>query len=196
MSVLKRLGTPVFYVEGVPTDLNRDNWRLDVDGLVAGPRSFRFAELEAMPIATVDARLTSVSGWSVRAAWQGIRFSDFLAHARPRAAATDVLFSSHGGYTTSVPLADLGYEKVLVCYKAADEFLEPEYGGPVRMFIPQLWGYKSIKGLVRMTFNDHAVPGYWEQRGYTEHAAVEPGVTLDINSKRRRQIAGGEVSEF
>lgn len=193
MSILKRLGAPVFHVEGVPSGLSRDNWRLEVGGSVAESRSFTFADIEAMPPTTVDARLTSVSGWSVRARWQGVRFTDFLVAAP---SATDVLFASIGGYTTSVPLDELRREGVPVCHKVDGEYLEPEYGGPIRMFIPQLWGYKNIKGLVRMTFSDHVVAGFWESRGYAEHATIEPGVTLDINSKRRREIAGGEVAGF
>ncbi|MFO7675470.1 MAG: molybdopterin-dependent oxidoreductase [bacterium] len=196
MSVLKRLGTPVFYAEGVPRGLTRENWRLEVGGLVAEPRSLSFADVLALPMATVNARLTSVSGWTVRADWQGARFGDFLALVRPQPQATDVLFTSHGGYTTSVPLPELRNEKVLICYAVGGEELEPEYGGPVRLFVPQLWGYKSIKGLVRMTFNDRVVAGFWEQRGYTENAAIEPEVSFDVNSGRRREIPGGEVTGF
>jgi len=197
VSILKQLGTPVFYAEGVPRGVTRDNWRLRVDGLVEGsPRDFSFADVEAMERSSVDARLTSVSGWSVRADWQGVRFSDFLKRLTVEPAATDVRFASFGGYTTSVPLSELRYEKVLLCYKVGDDYLEAEYGGPVRMFIPQLWGYKSIKGLARMTFNDHVVAGYWESRGYTEGAAIEPGVTFDVNTGKRREIPGGEVTGF
>jgi len=197
VSILKQLGTPVFYVEGVPGGVTRQNYRLRVDGLVEGaPRSFSFADIEAMERSTVDARLTSVSGWSVRADWQGVRFSDFERRLALKPAATDVLFTSFGGYTTSVPLEELRYEKVLVCFKVGGEYLEPEYGGPVRMFVPQLWGYKSAKGLSRMTFHDHVVAGYWESRGYTEAAAIEPGVTFDVNTGKRREIPGGEVTGF
>jgi len=31
------------------------------------------------------------------------------------------------------------------------EPIEPEYGGPLRMVIPNLWGYKSCKWLARST---------------------------------------------
>ncbi len=197
MTQLKKLNVPVFYAEGIPADTSRESWRLTVDGLVKGaPHVLTFAEVEAMPMATVNARLTSVSGWSVRADWQGVRFCDFLARFEPAPEAHHVLFTSKGGYTTSVPLEALRYEKVLVCYKVGGEYLEPEYGAPLRMFIPHLWGYKSAKGLERMTFTDRSVPGYWEQRGYPDAAAIEPGVTFDINSRKKRDIRGGEVIEF
>lgn len=197
MSVLKELNVPVFYVEGVPRDVDRSRYELEVDGLVTGaPVHFSFAELEQMPFTTVNARLTSVSGWSVRVDWQGVRFTDFEQQLTPDPKATHVHFESMGGYTTCVPLVHLRYEKVLLCYKVGGEYLEAEYGAPLRMFIPHLWGYKSIKGLKRVVFTDRYIPGFWETRGYTDDAEIEPGVTLDINSRTERRIPGGEVTEF
>lgn len=197
MTILKQLKTPIFYAEGMPRNVTPDNYQLKVDGLIAaGPLTFSLAQLKAMPFASVNARLTSVSGWSVRADWQGVRFSDFLEHAKPAPGATHVNFASFVRYTTAVPLDKLTYEKVLICYQVGGEDLEIEYGVLVRMFIPHLWGYKSIKGLARMTFVDRTIPGYWEVRGYPDEAEIEPGSTLDVNSGQTRRIKGGEVTEF
>lgn len=197
MSVLKTLGMPVFYVEGVPRGVTRDTYKLEVDGFVrSAPVIFSFADIEALPMATVDARLTSVSGWSLRADWQGVRFRDFEQLLRVDPKATHVHFESFGGYTTCVPLSQLRYEKVLLCYKVAGEYIEVEYGAPLRMFVPQLWGYKSIQGLARMVFTDRYRSGFWESRGYTDDAEIEPGFTMDLNTKTRRQIPGGEVTGF
>ncbi len=197
MTRLKELGVPVFYAEGVPADTRRESWTLTIDGLVRGaPHVLTFAEIEALPMTTVNARLTSVSGWSVRCDWQGVRFSDLITQFKLLPGAGHALLSSRGGYTTSVPLSEMNYEKVLLCYKVGGEYLEPEYGGPLRMFIPQLWGYKSAKALERITLTDRSIAGYWEQRGYPDDAQIEPGATFDVNSRSRRAIRGGEVTEF
>lgn len=197
MSILKRLGVPVFYAEGIPAVTERASWSLTVDGLVkAAPQRYSFAEIEALPLTTVNARLTSVSGWSVRCNWQGVRFSDLLARLELLPGASHGLFASAGGYTTSLPLTALSYEKVLLCYRVDDEYLEPEYGGPLRLLVPQLWGYKSVKGLQTITFTSRSVPGWWESRGYSDDAQIEPGVTFDINTRMRRPIPGGEVTSF
>ena len=197
MTILKQLNTPVFYAEGIPRNVTADNYQLKVDGLIEeGQLTFSFAQLKAMPFSSVNARLTSVSGWSVRADWQGVRFSDFLAYVKPKPEATHVNFASFFHYTTAVPLEKLSYEKVLICYQVGGEDLEIEYGGPVRTFIPHLWGYKSIKGLAHMTFVDRPIPGYWEVRGYPDEAEIEPGSTRDVNSGKTRRIKGGEVTEF
>ena len=197
MSVLKELGTPVFYAEGMPSGLTRENYRLQVDGLIEGaPLEFSYADLRAMTFTSVSARLTSVSGWSVRADWQGVRFIDFLEGLDILPQATHVRLASASIYTTCVPLEKLRYEKVLICYRVAGEDLEIEYGGPVRMFIPHLWGYKSVKGLSRLTFTDSSVPGYWEVRGYPDDAEITPGTVFDVNSGTSRRIRGGEITEF
>ncbi|MBU4605459.1 MAG: molybdopterin-dependent oxidoreductase, partial [Proteobacteria bacterium] len=77
-----------------------------------------------------------------------------------------------------------------------DEPLETDFGGPLRMLVPHLWGYKSAKWLAGVTFGDKMQGGFWEDRGYTREGIIEPGVTLDLNSGQRRAIRGGEVTEF
>jgi DMSO/TMAO reductase YedYZ molybdopterin-dependent catalytic subunit len=196
MSVLKDLKTPVFYTEGMQ-DIDPGAWRLAVDGLVEQERAFTLDELRSMPRSTADARLTSVSGWSVRATWGGVLFAQFLEHLSRKPRADHIIFTSAGFYETCVALSYIkDHARVLICYEVNGEPLEPEYGGPVRVFIPHLWGYKSCKGLARITFTDHMHGGYWEDRGYPRTAPIQPGVTFDINTRERRPISGGEVDEF
>jgi DMSO/TMAO reductase YedYZ molybdopterin-dependent catalytic subunit len=196
MSILTRLNAPCFTAGGRP-DLDEDGYRLETGGLVAAPRSFSLAELKALPQSRVDARLTSVSGWSVRAVWEGILWQDLLPLLRPLAEARFATFgSAGGGYETTVGLADLDSHRVVVVLGVEGEPLEADYGGPVRMVIPHLWGYKSAKWLTRISLGRGMKGGYWEDRGYSRAGRIEPGQTLDLNTGRRRPIAGGEVTEF
>lgn len=195
MSVLKELKTPVFYAEGVP-EIDVSKYRMTVSGLVEEEREFTFDDLKSMKKTVVNARLTSVSGWSVRADWGGVLFSDFLAELDLKPQANHVIFTSSGSYDTCVSFEDLKQPRVLVCYEVGGEPIEAEYGGPVRMIIPQLWGYKSCKGMTSMNFTDRMHGGYWENRGYPRVAKIEPGETFDVNSRERRKISGGEVTEF
>jgi ribosomal protein S12 methylthiotransferase accessory factor YcaO len=43
---------------------------------------------------------------------------------------------------------------------------------------------------------DHYVSGYWEERGYSDEAEIEPGKVRDLNSGRVRPIPAGEVVRF
>ncbi len=196
MSVLTRLRLPRFTAGGMP-DIGEAEWRLSVDGLVAAPREYTMDDIRALPQSEVNARLTSVSGFSVRAQWQGVLWRDFLAGIEPQPKASHATFTSQGGrYTTTVSLADLDHPRVMLVLGVDGEPLERDYGGPLRMFIPHLWGYKSAKWLARITFGDRMLGGYWEDRGYPREAPIEPGMTLDINTGQRRPIKGGEVTEF
>ena len=196
MSILKDLGVPAFKAGGMPT-IDLQTYVLSVGGLVKEERHFSWEEILAMPKSRVNCRLTSVSGWSVRADWEGIKWSDFLRKIAVDAKANHVRFATvGGGYTTVVSCKDLENPRILLAYGVNGEPIEPDYGGPLRMVIPNLWGYKSCKWLGKIDLIDHMEGGYWEDRGYTRSGMIEPGFTLDINTQTRRPISGGEVTEF
>lgn len=196
MSILSKLRTPVFKAGGMP-EIDPETYTLEVDGLVAETKSLSWNDIKAMPYSVANGRLTSVSGWSVRADWGGVLWRDFLEYISPLPAATHVTFTSvGGGYSTTVALKDLDTPRVILTYEVNKEPLEPEYGGLLRMVIPNLWGYKSCKWLGRVELTDRMKGGYWEDRGYSREANIEPGITLDVNTGDRRSISGGEVMDF
>jgi len=196
MSTLKDLGVPIFKAGGMPT-VDRSAYVLSVGGLVKEARQWSWKEMMAMPNSRVNCRLISVSGWSVRADWDGIKWGDFLKQMFIQNEARYVRFTSVGeNYTTAVALKDLENPRVLLAYGVKGEPIEAEYGGPLRMVIPNLWGYKSCKWLGKIDFLDQMEGGYWEDRGYTRSGTIEPGYTLDINTRTRRPIPGGEVVDF
>jgi DMSO/TMAO reductase YedYZ molybdopterin-dependent catalytic subunit len=196
MSILKDLDVPIFKAGGMPA-IDLKNYVLLVGGLAKEKRSFSWKDILAMPKSWVNSRLTSVSGWSVRADWEGIKWDDFVWQIAFDPEANYVRFSTVGGsYTTVVSIKDLKNPRVLLAYGVNGDWIEPEYGGPLRMVIPNLWGYKSCKWLGEIDFIDQMEGGYWEDRGYTRSGIIEPGFTFDINTKTRRPIKGGEITEF
>jgi DMSO/TMAO reductase YedYZ molybdopterin-dependent catalytic subunit len=196
MSVLSRLRPPVFKEGGMP-EIDNSQYRLHIRGLVEEERSFTWQEIMDLPASKVDARLTSVSGWSVRTTWEGVLWRDFIRTVTPKREASHATFSCIGGtYETTVFLTDLDHPRVLLVYAVEGEPLEREYGGPLRMVIPNLYGYKSCKWLETITLTNTMKGGYWEDRGYTRSGIIEPGFTLDVNAGIRRPISGGEVTEF
>lgn len=197
MSRLADLGTPVFWAEGHPGPLAAEGWKVRLGGLVDQPFELSYAEILALPRSVVDARLTSVSGWSVRGEWGGVRLGHLFDRAGVGPEATHVQFTSYRGiYTTCIPLTVASQERTLLAYQFDGEPLDPTYGGPVRIFCPYLWGYKSAKSVVAITLTARSIPGYWEVRGYPDSAEIKPRRLLDVNSRRQRRIPGGEVIEF
>ena len=196
MSTLQKMQTPIFAAEGI-LRLDPAVYRLEVGGLTESPTVFSLDDLKRQfPQTTVNRRLTSVSGWSVRANWNGVLWRDFCKTLGVKEAARYVLFASPAEYTTVVWLKDLEDGEPLLAWGVDGEDLEAEYGGPLRMVIPQLWGYKSCKWLTKIEFLEKYRTGYWELRGYSHRAQIEPGETFDVNSGKYRKIPGGEVTDF
>lgn len=195
MSKLKEMKVPVFKAERIP-NINLETYQLKVTGLVDAETHFTWEEIQALPHSSVDARLTSVSGWSVRVVWNGILWREFIQHLPVRSDATHVLFRSVGDYTTGVPLRELDHPRALLVDGVEGEPIETEYGAPLRLMMPNLWGYKSCKWIEEIHFTDRMIPGFWEERGYSLDGEIERHETLDWNSQTRRLCGPGEVTEF
>ena len=198
MSILKRLQTPVFWAEGHPGELDRANWTIEVTGLCDNPQTFTWDQLLALPKTLADARLTSVTRWSVRGTWGGVKLSDIFDIVKIKPEVKYIRFwSVNNIYDTSITIKIARQEKTLLTYEIDNEYLEEDYGGPVRLICPYLWGYKSAKSVVKVELMDHYVSGYWEIRGYSDDARIEACKVRDINSKKRlRAIPDGEVVNF
>jgi DMSO/TMAO reductase YedYZ molybdopterin-dependent catalytic subunit len=192
MSRLKDFHTPVFWAEGHPGKLNREGWVIEVSGLCANPKTFTWQELIALPKLIADARLTSVTRFSVRGRWGGVKVADLLNAVQADPAAKYVRFWSFRMiYDTSIPIEVALRERTLLAYEFDD------YGGPVRGFCPYLWGYKSAKSVVKVELMDRYISGFWEQRGYLDDALITAGKVCDMNQDGRlRPIPNGEVIRF
>lgn len=197
MTRLKELKTPVFWAEGHPGSIDRESWTIEVSGLCDTPRTFTWADLLGMPKTVVDARLTSVTRFTVRGSWGGVSLHDLMDAVKAHPTVTYVRFwSVRSIYDTSIPVETAMKKGTLLAYEFDGEYLEEDYGGPVRAFVPYLWGYKSAKTVSRVILMDHYVPGYWEKRGYTDEAYIEAGLVRDMNDGGRiRRISEGEWIE-
>ena len=198
MSRLRELRTPVFWAEGHPGKLNREGWAIEVSGLCANPKIFTWQELTALPKSIADARLTSVTRFSVQGKWGGVKVADLLNVVQADPETQYVRFWSYRMiYDTSIPIEVALRERTLLAFEFDGETLEEDYGGPVRGFCPYLWGYKSAKSVVKVELMDRYMSGFWEQRGYPDDALITAGKVRDINQGGRlRSIPNGEVIQF
>jgi DMSO/TMAO reductase YedYZ molybdopterin-dependent catalytic subunit len=198
MSRLSDLNTPVFWAEGHPGALDRKGWLIEVSGLCEKPKTFNWQDIISMPKTVADARLTSVTRFSVRGGWGGVKISDLFDAVR---ASSDVKYirfwSIKRIYDTSIPVEIAIKEKTLLAYEFDGEYLDEDYGGPVRGFCPYLWGYKSAKSVIKIELMDSYISGFWEQRGYPDDAFITAGKVRDMNQGGRiRPIPDGEVLRF
>jgi len=194
MPTLADLKVPAYWAEGAPS-IDPAGFRLAIGGRVARPAALSLDQVRALATDVVDCRLTSVTRWSVRAQWRGIRAARIAAMVGADPDARFVkLTSAGGGYFTVVRAGDLEHPGALLALAANGEDLPVEYGGPVRAVFPQLWGYKSAKSVISVEFRDRNEPGYWESRGYEGDAGITATKLFDLNSRQTRQHGGGEVT--
>ncbi len=156
---------------GVHPDVERQRWRLAVDGAVETPLLLSWAELLALPQENLEADFHCVTGWSVLdLRWRGPRLETVLALARPRQDATHLTAHAPDGYSTNLPLEEALKDDVLLAHELEGKPLPRERGGPVRMVTPQLWAWKGAKWVNRLELMTHDRRGYWEIRGYSNTA--------------------------
>ena len=152
--------------DGFPYESNTD-YRLVVDGLVDHPFELTLADLQALPATQLVRAFQCVTGWRVENVhWQGVLLSDLLDRAGVQAAAQALRFESFDGvYTESLTLAEARRPDVIVAYSMLGGPISDEHGGPVRLYVAPMYGYKSIKWLSHIQVVDRVEPGYWETEG-------------------------------
>lgn len=161
---------PLLHFGPVPkTDLS--TWRLRVFGLVERELTLTYDEVRALPRKEVVADIHCVTGWSrLDDSWSGVAIQEVLDRCGPRPEVTHVMAHCEFGYTTSVPLAVLDDDDVLLCHGWNGLDLTPEHGYPLRLFVPKKYFWKSAKWLRGLEFMAANRLGFWEQRGYHDDA--------------------------
>ena len=91
---------------------------------------------------------------------------DLFERAGVDPSATHVLGHAEYGYSANLPLADATPRRSLVVYAYEGEDIEPVHGGPVRLFVPHLYFWKSSKWLRGLELLAADEPGFWERNGY------------------------------
>ena len=161
---------PVLSYEPTPK-FDPAKYRFKVSGAVAEPFELTWDELQALPRVQLTTDFHCVTTWSrYDNAWEGVHIREILQRAKPLPEAKFVMAHSYTGYTTNMPLADLDDDDVIIAFTHDGEPLAPEHGGPVRLIVPKLYAYKSAKWLSGLEFMEKDRPGFWEVRGYHNHA--------------------------
>jgi len=164
----------IYTVTGSLPSRSPDEWSMRVGGLVDTPLRLTYDDLRAMEPTSLTRDFQCVTGWRVSdVAWRGVRLADVLDRAGVAGAARAVRFTSFdGAYTESLTLAQARRRDVIVAYEMEGSPLSRAHGGPVRLYVAPMYGYKSLKWLDGIEVTDRVVPGYWEQRGYDIDAWV------------------------
>jgi DMSO/TMAO reductase YedYZ molybdopterin-dependent catalytic subunit len=161
-------GWRIYTVAATMPRFDRTRWRLRIEGVVERPVSLSYDELLALPRAEQVSDFHCVTGWSVSGVrWGGVRFRVLLERARPGPRAEVLTFvSAERPYVDTLTLEQAHLADAMLAYEMDGKPLRREHGAPVRVVIPEMYGYKNVKWVDRIVVGTRAGPGYWEQRGY------------------------------
>lgn len=164
----------IYSVVGFLPERSRAAYRLTVDGLVERPLRLSYQDLGDLGLVRIVRDFQCVTGWRVRdVPWRGVPLSQVLDAAGPMPAGSHVRFHSFDGvYTESLTMEQARLDDVLVACELEDRSLPARHGGPVRLYVAPMYGYKSLKWLDRIEVVDREIPGYWEERGYDVDAWI------------------------
>lgn len=156
---------------GTPGSASPADVRIKIHGEVERPFELDWAGLLAEPQVELALDVHCVTGWSLLgAAWKGVRVKDLADRAGVKPSARHVVFEGAHGYTSNVLLAEALAPDVLVAHRHDGKPLARPHGSPVRAVVPGLYFWKSTKWLTGIKFVARDEPGYWETRGYHNHA--------------------------
>ena len=154
-------------------NIDKQTYRLIVDGLVENPLTLTYEQLSAYPQESWLMTFNCVEGWNFTAKWTGPQINSILKDARVKPEAKIIIF-----HTTDVPNGysslDLDYirdNNILLALKLNDVTLPAERGFPFQVTAKSKFGYKWAKWVVRMEVSsDINFRGYWETAGYNNNA--------------------------
>src|SRR5438270_3635248 len=160
---------PVLHYGSVPK-FDPNTWDFRIEGLVEHPVRLTWNEFNALPKINTKSDFHCVTRWTrVDNNWKGVAFRELLNLVRIKPGAGFVLVHAEQGYTANIPLPDLDRDDVLFATHHDGQPLTPEHGYPLRLIVPQLYGWKSVKWVRWLEFLNQDLPGFWEQNGYHMH---------------------------
>jgi DMSO/TMAO reductase YedYZ molybdopterin-dependent catalytic subunit len=172
----------------------KDGTALDFAGLmnVAEKHAVRFAKI--MTCLNIGQPL----GTGI---WEGVPLREIIWLTQPRENLRRVFYYGYHNddpqqmFRSSLPI-DRALEDpfdlppVIVCYKLNGQWLDKERGGPVRMVVPEAYGFKSIKWLTHIVLTNlyHANDTYAEGNNDVDSWLKTFAATLSVP----RQVKPGE----
>jgi len=162
------------------------DYKLEVAGLVASPRSFSLAELRALESRTQITRHDCVEGWSAIGKWKGAKLKAVLDAVKAKPEARYVVFycadpMANDGtdlYYESIDMDDALHPQTILAYELNGEVLPIKNGAPVRLRVERQLGYKHAKYVMKIELVESFAHiaggngGYWEDQGYQWYAGI------------------------
>ncbi|HEY1361412.1 MAG TPA: molybdopterin-dependent oxidoreductase [Xanthobacteraceae bacterium] len=161
-----------YYPEEEAPEVDKDDYKLEVGGLVESKRSWTLDELYELPQETQITRHICVEGWSAIGKWGGTPLSEFLRRVGADLRARYVWFRCAEGYSTSIDMASALHPQTQMTFRFDGATLPRKYGFPMKVRIPTKLGFKNPKHVMEINVTNKYLGGYWENQGYNWFSGV------------------------
>jgi DMSO/TMAO reductase YedYZ molybdopterin-dependent catalytic subunit len=152
-----------------------ETWDFRVTGVTESGAEHRWdwPGICALPRCAVTADLHCVTKHTIPdIPWEGIAATDLLGLAPPAGHVTHVMVWADYGYSANIRIGDFAADTTLLAITVAGAPLTPEHGFPMRLVVPHLYGWKSVKWVRAVEYLTADRRGFWEERGY--HSSADP----------------------
>jgi DMSO/TMAO reductase YedYZ molybdopterin-dependent catalytic subunit len=173
---------------GLAGDVDGATWKLSVqhEGRGAG-QTIPLRGVQELPRLDLVTELKCVEGWSEVIHFGGVRFRDFVTRfglATRSGRAPDpvgnpqdlfryvYLATPDEAYYVGLDMASALHPQTLLCDTMNGEPLAREHGAPLRLYLAVKYGYKSLKRVGLIRFQDERPADYWAARGYDWYAGL------------------------
>lgn len=159
-----------------PPGADLESWTLTITGLVERQLTLSFQEVRGLGTVEIVRDFHCVESWSVPDNnWKGVPVHRILELANPLPEARYALVRSPGDYETNLLLEVLLRPDTLLVWERNGKPLSWDHGYPLRLIVPDLYAYKSVKWVSEISLLDEDRPGFWERQGYHRGANVWSG---------------------
>ena len=161
-------GLPVIHYGRVP-QFKPETWDFQVFGATASGLEHRYTwqEFADLPRTSVTADFHCVTKFSILGnAWGGVSAAEIMRAVPPDPGVTHVMIWAEYGYGANIRMSDFTTPDTLFATEHDGEPLSAERGMPVRMVLPHLYAWKSVKWVRAVEYLLEDRRGFWEERGY------------------------------
>lgn len=170
----------------VPPNLDANEWKLVIDGMVGSRREITYAELMAMPMVEVDCTISCVSNpvggsYVGNARWLGVKLDSIIKSVGPQPQADQIMSYSSDGFSAGFSTAAAFDREAIIAVAMNGEVLTQEHGYPARLVVPGLYGYVSatkwLTGIELTRFD--VKKGFWITRGWSQLGPIKTQSRID-----------------
>jgi DMSO/TMAO reductase YedYZ molybdopterin-dependent catalytic subunit len=117
-------------------EIDLDDWRLEISGLVSKPGEYTLRDLRGLPRATQNTRHICVEGWDVIGSFGGVRLGDVLTLVGADLKARVLEIACADDYYESLDMATARHSQSLLCDEMYGRPLTRAHGAPLRLVLP------------------------------------------------------------